>query len=72
MEVLEEVRLPPRMGQPLVALVGLSVVPLVDGVLRGLQDTQRVWRLAAAAIFVFASGYSLSFGLNGPLSESRA
>jgi len=44
---------------PLVALVGLSIVPLLDIVLRGLKETHVIWRVAAAAIFVFASGYSL-------------
>ncbi len=44
---------------PLVGLVGLSLVPLLDVVLGALKDTHRAWRVAAAAILVFAGGYSL-------------
>jgi hypothetical protein len=43
----------------LIAIVALSVIPLLDIVMRGLGEVHHVWRLAAIGMFLFASGYSL-------------
>jgi 4-amino-4-deoxy-L-arabinose transferase-like glycosyltransferase len=44
---------------PLVALAALSLIPIVDAILRRLVEQIWLWRIAAGAIFVFASLYSL-------------
>ncbi len=43
----------------LVGIVGLSLTPVLDVVLRALNDQHLFWRLAAVGVFIFASGYSL-------------
>jgi 4-amino-4-deoxy-L-arabinose transferase-like glycosyltransferase len=43
----------------LIALVGLSLPPLLDVVIKFLSQQSQIWRLAGIGIFVFAAGYSL-------------
>jgi 4-amino-4-deoxy-L-arabinose transferase-like glycosyltransferase len=44
---------------PLVALVAISLTPLVDVLIQHLKDQAVVWRLAAVGVILFTSGYSL-------------
>ncbi|MCJ7626715.1 MAG: glycosyltransferase family 39 protein, partial [Anaerolineaceae bacterium] len=44
---------------PLVALVAVSVPPLLDGFINKFKEQHWVWRGLAIGVFLFASGYSL-------------
>ena len=44
---------------PLYALVGLSLIPLLEVGMEALKKQHVVWRLAAAGVFLFSMGYSL-------------